>query len=111
MNATERTELERWIDIIWEKAHEMGLNPYPTHFEVVPDHVIYELGSHGLPARFWHWTFGRDDHQQKTLYEYGMAKIYEIVFSSDPCQAFVMDSNAMLAHEFAVHDVLCQDHL
>jgi stage V sporulation protein R len=106
MNETERAELEKWIDIIWEKAHEMGLDPYPTHFEVVPDHIIYELGAYGLPARFSHWTFGRDYHRQKTSYEYGMSKIYEIVFNTDPTQAFLLDSNNMLSHKLVVAHVL-----
>jgi stage V sporulation protein R len=69
LTQSEQTELTRWIDIIWEKAQELGLNPYPTHFEVVPQHIIYEFGSYGLPARFSHWTFGRDYHRQKTSYE------------------------------------------
>ena len=106
MNHHDTVELERWIDIITEKAAEYGLDFYPTHFEVVPDHVIYELGSYGLPARFSHWTFGRDYHRQKTSYEYGMSKIYEIVFNTDPCQAFLMDSNSMLSHKFVVAHVL-----
>ncbi len=106
MNHSEREELEKWIDMITEKALEYGLDFYPTHFEVVPDYVIYELGSYGLPARFSHWTFGRDYHRQKTSYEYGMSKIYEIVFNTDPCQAFLMDSNSMLSHKFVVAHVL-----
>lgn len=105
MNQAERAELEKWIDIIWEKAHAMGLNPYPTHFEVVPDHIVYELGAYGLPARFSHWTFGRDYHRQKTSYEYGMSKIYEIVFNTDPTQAFLLDSNSMLSHKLVVAHV------
>ena len=55
---TEREELETWIAVIGKQANEFGLDPYPTHFEVVPQHVIYELGAYGLPARFSHWTFG-----------------------------------------------------
>ncbi len=106
MNHAEREHLEKWIDIITEKAVEYGLDFYPTHFEVVPDYVIYELGSYSLPARFSHWTFGRDYHRQKTSYEYGMSKIYEIVFNTDPCQAFLMDSNSMLSHKFVVAHVL-----
>ncbi|HLH79601.1 MAG TPA: SpoVR family protein [Chthonomonas sp.] len=106
MDRAERAELEKWIDIITQKAAELGLDFYPVHFEVVPDHVIYELGSYGLPARFSHWTFGRDYHIQKTMYEYGMAKIYEIVFNTDPCQAFLLESNSMLAHKFVVAHVL-----
>lgn len=106
MDASERAELERWIDLIAERAAEYGLDFYPTHFEVVPDYVIYELGSYSLPARFSHWTFGRDYHRQKTMYEYGMSKIYEIVFNTDPCQAFLLESNSLLAHKFVVAHVL-----
>ena len=106
MNHKDREELEKWIDIITEKAAGYGLDCYPTHFEVVPDHVIYELGSYSLPARFSHWTFGRDYHRQKTMFDYGMSKIYEIVFNTDPCQAFLMDSNSMLSHKFVVAHVL-----
>ena len=106
MDGKDRAELEKWIDIITEKAAGYGLDFYPTHFEVVPDHIIYELGSYVLPARFSHWTFGRDYHRQKTSYDYGMSKIYEIVFNTDPCQAFLLDSNSMLAHKFVVAHVL-----
>ena len=106
LTQSEQTELERWIDIIWEKAQELGLDPYPTHFEVVPQHIIYEFGAYGLPARFSHWTFGRDYHRQKTSYEYGLSKIYEIVFNTDPTQAFLVEDNSMLSHKFVVAHVL-----
>ena len=107
---TEKVELERWLEIIWNQAREFGLDPYPTHFEVVPQHVIYELGAYGLPARFSHWTFGRDYHRQKTSYEYGMSKIYEIVFNTDPCQAFLVEDNSMLSHKFVAAHVLGHCH-
>jgi stage V sporulation protein R len=107
---TETRELERSIEEIWDIALEMGYDPYPIHFEVVPVHVIYELGAYSLPARFSHWTFGRDYHRQKTSYEYGMSKIYEIVFNTDPCQAFLMDSNSMLSHKLTVAHVIGHCH-
>jgi stage V sporulation protein R len=102
--------LERSIEEIWEIALEMGYDPYPINFEVVPVHVIYELGSYSLPARFSHWTFGRDYHRQKTSYEYGMSKIYEIVFNTDPCQAFLMDSNSMTSHKLTIAHVIGHCH-
>ncbi|GAB4457578.1 MAG: stage V sporulation protein SpoVR [Armatimonadaceae bacterium] len=106
----ERGELERSIEEIWELALSMGYDPYPIHFEVVPVHVIYELGSYSLPARYSHWTFGRDYHRQKTSYEYGYSKIYEIVFNTDPCQAFLMDSNSMLSHKLTIAHVIGHCH-
>jgi stage V sporulation protein R len=106
----EKVELERSIEEIWELALEMGYDPYPINFEVAPVHVIYELGAYALPARFSHWTFGRDYHRQKTSYEYGMSKIYEIVFNTDPCQAFLMDSNSMLSHKLTIAHVIGHCH-
>lgn len=107
---TEKAEIERAIDEISEIALEMGYDPYPINFEVAPVHVIYELGAYALPARFSHWTFGRDYHRQKTSYEYGMSKIYEIVFNTDPCQAFLMDSNSMLSHKLTIAHVIGHCH-
>ena len=105
MTQAERAELERWIEMIYEKALELGLDPFPVHFEVAPAHVIYELGAYALPARFSHWTFGRDYHVQKTMYEYGVSRIYELVFNCDPSQAFLLDVNDMLAHKLVVAHV------
>ncbi|MGI4787254.1 MAG: SpoVR family protein [Janthinobacterium lividum] len=110
LSPSETIELNKWMEIIWDQAREFGLDPYSTHFEVAPQHVIYELGAYGLPARFSHWTFGRDYHRQKTSYEYGMSKIYEIVFNSDPCQAFLVEDNSMLSHKFVVAHVLGHCH-
>ena len=110
LSFAEREELERSIEEIWQIALDMGYDPYPIHFEVVPVHVIYELGAYGLPARFSHWTFGRDYHRQKTSYEYGYSKIYEIVFNTDPCQAFLMDSNSMLSHKLIIAHVIGHCH-
>jgi stage V sporulation protein R len=105
MTHAERAELERWIEMIYEKALELGLDPFPVHFEVVPAHVIYELGAYALPARFSHWTFGRDYHVQKTMYEYGVSRIYELVFNTDPAQAFLLDVNDMVAHKLVIAHV------
>ena len=105
MTQAERAELERWIEMIYEKALELGLDPFPVHFEVVPAHVIYELGAYALPARFSHWTFGRDYHVQKTMYEYGISRIYELVFNCDPSQAFLLDVNDMVAHKLVIAHV------
>jgi stage V sporulation protein R len=51
--------LEEAIGVIWDKAREMGLDPYPTHFEIVPATILYEFGAYLLPGRFSHWTHGK----------------------------------------------------
>ena len=37
----------------------LGLDPFPTHFEVVPATMMYEFGAYGIPGRFSHWTHGK----------------------------------------------------
>lgn len=106
MTAQERAELEKFIEQAWETATAMGLDPFPVHFELVPAHVIYEVGSYGLPARFSHWTFGRDYHRQKTMYEYNVARIYELVINTDPAQAFLLENNSLLANKMVAAHVI-----
>jgi stage V sporulation protein R len=106
MTPQERAELEKFIEQAWDKVHELGLDPFPVHFELVPAHIIYEIGAYGLPARFSHWTFGRDYHRQKTMYEYNIARIYELVINTDPSQAFLLENNSLLANKLVVAHVL-----
>jgi stage V sporulation protein R len=99
-------QLESWIERIWDKAQEFGLRPFTTHFEIVPATIMYEFGSYGLPGRFSHWTHGRSYHQMKTMYDFGLSKIYELVINSDPCYAFLMEANTPLENKLVVAHVL-----
>lgn len=100
------TALEPSIERIWEIAKGFGLDPFPTHFEVVPASIMYEIGSYGMPGRFAHWSHGKSYHLQKTMYDYGMSKIYELVINTNPCWAFLLESNSLLEHQFVVAHVL-----
>jgi stage V sporulation protein R len=99
-------ELEGGIERIWEIAQSFGLRPFPTHFEVVPATVMYELGSYGMPGRFSHWTHGKAYQMQKTMYDYGLSKIYELVINTDPCYAFLLETNTVLQNKLVAAHVL-----
>jgi stage V sporulation protein R len=99
-------ELERAIDRIFQIADDFGLDPFPLHFEVVPPSIMYEFGAYGLPGRFSHWTHGRAYHQTKTMYDYGLSKIYELVINTDPCYAFLMQGNSMVQNKLVVAHVV-----
>lgn len=94
------------IERIWDVAAELGLRPFPTHFEMVPASIMYEFGSYGMPGRFSHWTHGKVYQMQKTLYDYGLSKIYELVINTNPCWAFLLESNTVLQNEFVAAHVL-----
>src|SRR3712207_3074753 len=106
MIASETRELERAIGEIWEIAGRMGLDPYPVHFEMVPATIMYEFGAYGMPGRFSHWTHGKMYQMQKTMYDYGLSKIYELVINTNPCWAFLLETNTLLHNEFVVAHVL-----
>lgn len=102
------SEIERLrdaIDCAWEEAHKFGLDPFPTHFELVPASIMYEFASYGLPGRFSHWTHGKSYYRQKMQYDFGLSKIYEMVVNTNPSYAFLMEMNNLLQNTFVAAHV------
>jgi len=99
-------ELGAGIEHIWDVAQSLGLRPFPTNFEIVPATVMYEIGSYGMPGRFSHWTHGKAYQMQKTMYDYGLSKIYELVINTNPCSAFLLESNSVLQNKLVAAHVL-----
>jgi len=93
------------IDCAWEEAHNFGLDPFPTHFELVPATIMYEFASYTLPGRFSHWTHGKSYYRQKMMYDFGLSKIYEMVVNTNPSYAFLMDMNDLLQNTFVAAHV------
>jgi stage V sporulation protein R len=106
VDRSDAAELEAGLQRIWEVALEIGLDPYPVHFELVPAAIMYEFGAYGLPGRFAHWTYGQAYQQLKTLYDYGLSKIYELVINANPAYAFLVDTNSVLQNKVVVAHVL-----
>ncbi|HMA37979.1 MAG TPA: SpoVR family protein [Chloroflexia bacterium] len=98
--------LEAAMGQIWEIARKFNLDPFPTHFELVPAAIMYEFGAYGLPGRFAHWSFGKGYYRMKTQYDYGLSKIYEMVINANPAFAFLMESNSVLQNKLVIAHVL-----
>ena len=108
MNDVAHSDIERLrdgIDAAWEEARKFGLDPFPTHFELVPASIMYEFASYSLPGRFSHWTHGKAFHRQKMQYDLGLSKIYEMVVNTNPSYAFLMDMNDLLQNTFVAAHV------
>lgn len=100
-------ELEKALEQIWDIAtNKFGLDPFPTRFEIVPSTVMYEVGSYALPGRYSHWTFGKAYHKMKTMYDFGLSKIYEVVINADPSYAFLLENNSLLQNKLVIAHVL-----
>ena len=54
---------------------DLGLDFFPINFEVVPQEVMLEITSYGLPTRARHWSYGRSYDYQKINGEMGFSKI------------------------------------
>lgn len=93
------------IDHAWEEARKFGLDPFPTHFELVPASIMYEFASYSLPGRFSHWTHGKAYYRQKMQYDFGLSKIYEMVVNTNPSYAFLMEMNNLLQNTFVAAHV------
>ncbi|SEN10549.1 stage V sporulation protein R [Mesobacillus persicus] len=98
--------LEYAISEITEIARGFGLDFYPMRYEVCPADIIYTFGAYGMPTRFSHWSFGKQYHKMKLHYDLGLSKIYELVINSDPCYAFLLDSNSLIQNKLIVAHVL-----
>ncbi|WP_438804688.1 SpoVR family protein [Oceanobacillus saliphilus] len=99
-------ELSRAIEEITEIATGFGLDFYPMRYEVCPADIIYTFGAYGMPTRFTHWSFGKQFHKMKLQYDLGLSQIYELVINSDPCYAFLLDTNSLIQNKLIIAHVL-----
>ncbi|MDV2886844.1 MULTISPECIES: SpoVR family protein [Alkalihalophilus] len=99
-------ELEYAIAEITEIAEGFGLDFYEMRYEICPAEIIYTFGAYGMPTRYSHWSFGKQFHKMKLQYDLGLSKIYELVINSDPCYAFLLDSNSLIQNKLIVAHVL-----
>lgn len=106
MEDREIKNLEKSVEQIWEIARRFGLDPFPTNFEIVPASVMYEVGSYALPGRYSHWTFGKAYHRMKTMYDFGLSKIYEVVINTNPSYGFLLETNSPVQNKMVIAHVL-----
>ncbi|MDL4840436.1 SpoVR family protein [Aquibacillus rhizosphaerae] len=106
MKQADQKLLERAIEEITEIAEGFGLDFYPMRYEICPPEIIYTFGAYGMPARFSHWSFGKQFHKMKLQYDLGLSKIYELVINSNPCYAFLLNSNSLVQNKLIVAHVL-----
>ncbi|HLW01459.1 MAG TPA: SpoVR family protein [Ktedonobacterales bacterium] len=99
-------ELANAEEQIIEIARRFGLDPFPVFFELVTSYKMYEDAAYGLPARFNHWTRGKAFYRMKTQYDYGLSKIYEVIFNTNPAVAYLMEQNDLLQNKVVIAHVM-----
>jgi stage V sporulation protein R len=106
MEDREIKNLETAVEQIWDIAQRSGLDPFPTNFEIVPATVMYEVGSYALPGRYSHWTFGKAYQRMKTMYDFALSKIYEVVINTNPAYGFLLETNSPVQNKMVIAHVL-----
>lgn len=99
-------ELHRAIAEISEIASGFGLDYYPMRYEICPADIVYTFGAYGMPTRFTHWSFGKQFHKMKLQYDFGLSQIYELVINSNPCYAFLLNTNSLIQNKLIIAHVL-----
>jgi stage V sporulation protein R len=93
-------------------ARDFGLDFFLQEFDLIPAQKMLEILAYRLPVNFSHWSFGRDYEKEKTLYEHGAGIPYEVVLNSNPCRAYLMNTNPfpvqvmVMAHVYAHNDFM-----
>ncbi|WP_339249275.1 SpoVR family protein [Sporosarcina sp. FSL W8-0480] len=103
---TDRRALQYAVEEITEIAKGFGLDFYPMRYEICPADIIYTFGAYGMPTRFSHWSFGKQFHKMKLQYDLGLSQIYELVINSNPCYAFLLESNTLIQNKLIIAHVL-----
>lgn len=75
---------------------ELKLSCYPNVLEVISaDQMLDAYTSHGLPAMYKHWSYGKRSIQEIKSYEKGWSGLaYEIVINSNPTISYLMETNS-----------------
>ncbi len=87
-------------------AREFGLDFFPVIFELVDYDTMSQLAAYGgFPIRYPHWRFGMEYDQLSKGYRYGLQKIYEMVINTNPCYAYLMESNSLVDQKLVMAHV------
>lgn len=72
------------------------LDFFPQEFVVVSwKQLQVILARDGFPKRYEHWSFGQKYASQQVHDTYGLSRTYELVLNTDPCIAYLLDSNSV----------------
>lgn len=111
--------LEKWNEVIEEKARELGFKFYPQEFEIIGFNEMLGYEAYvGMPSKYPHWSYGKAYDKNKTLYSLNMTGLpYEMVINSDPCLAYLMRENTLLlqiltmAHVYGHNDFFANNRM
>jgi stage V sporulation protein R len=117
LHSTDLTaELHEHQRAIKAKAQDYGLDFFEVVFEVLPFEVMNQIAAYGgFPIRYPHWRWGMEYEKLSKRDAYGLGRIYEMVINTDPCYAYLQESNSVtdqklvMAHVYGHADFFKQN--
>jgi stage V sporulation protein R len=89
-------ELLAHMQAIKAKAMEYGLTFPEVIYEVMPFDMMNQLAAYGgFPVRYPHWKWGMEYESLSKRDAYGLGRIYEMVINTEPCYAYLQESNSI----------------
>jgi stage V sporulation protein R len=89
-----------------EHVRGYGLDFFPVMFEMLSYDQMNEVASFGgFPTRYPHWRFGMEYERLAKSYEYGLAKIYEMVINNNPSVAYLLEGNSLVEQKLVMSHV------
>lgn len=99
-------KLEKIKEEIKRNAIGYDLDFFETIFEVLSYEDMNQVASYGgFPTRYPHWSFGMEYDSISKGYAYGLSKIYEMVINNDPCYAYLLECNNLVANKTVIAHV------
>ena len=87
-------------------ARDLGLDFFPTVFEMLTYDQMNEVASYGgFPTRYPHWRFGMEYERMSKSAEYGLHRIYEMVINNSPAIAYLLEGNSIVDQKLVMAHV------
>ena len=89
-----------------ELGRGYGLDFFETIFEVLDLEELCMFAAYGgFPVRYPHWRFGAEYDELLKTHMYGLQRIYEMVINTDPCYAYLLNTNEMVDQKLVIAHV------
>ncbi len=99
-------ELAEHMTAIKARAKSYGLDFFEVIFEVLPFEVMNQIAAYGgFPVRYPHWKWGMEYEKLSKRDAYGLGRIYEMVINTDPCYAYLQESNSLVDQKLVMAHV------
>ncbi len=89
-----------------EIARGYGLDFFETIFEMLDLEELCMFAAYGgFPVRYPHWRFGAEYDELIKTHMYGLQRIYEMVINTDPCYAYLLNTNLLVDQKLVIAHV------